>query len=65
VLGLINQSAAKKAGMEQGDQLLAIDGMELTSQTPFEAAAMVQGPETGASRRDVIIKVFAGFPADV
>lgn len=51
--------------MEQGDQLLAIDGMELTSQTPFEAAAMVQGPETGASRRDVIIKVFAGFPADV
>ncbi len=57
VLGLINQSAAKRAGIEQGDRLVAIDGQELTSETPFEASAMVQGQQTGNNRPDVTIKV--------
>jgi len=60
VLGLINQSAAKRAGMEQGDQLVAIDGRTLTNETPFEAAALVQGQQTGKAQSDVTIKV--SFP---
>ena len=57
VLGLINQSAAKKAGISQGDQILEVDGLELKDQSPFEAAALIQSSPDGTNKPSVAIKV--------
>ena len=57
VLGLINQSAAKKAGISQGDQILEVDGLELKEQSPFEAAALIQSSSDGSNKPSVAIKV--------
>ena len=43
VLGLIRGSAADAAGVQQGDQLLAVDGRPLQGQSPFEVASLLQG----------------------
>lgn len=58
VLGLINQSAASRAGVTQGDQILEIDGVTLKNETPFQAASLIQGPETGPRNPTVTLKVF-------
>ena len=56
-MGLINQSAAKKAGIAQGDQILEVDGLELKGQSPFEAAALIQSSGDGSNKPSVAIKV--------
>lgn len=45
VLGLISGSAADAAGLQQGDQLLELNGRRLAGQSPFEVASLLQGPE--------------------
>lgn len=45
VLGLIRGSAADEAGLEQGDQLLTLDGSALAGRSPFEVASLLQGQE--------------------
>lgn len=45
VLGLIRGSAADEAGLEQGDQLLSLDGSPLAGRSPFEVASLLQGQE--------------------
>ncbi len=57
VLGLINQSAAKKAGIGQGDQILEVDGLEMKEQSHFEAAALIQSSADGSNKPSVEIKV--------
>lgn len=48
VLGLIQGSAADQAGLQQGDQLLELDGQPLGGRSPFEVASLLQGVEGGA-----------------
>lgn len=45
VLGLISGSAAEAAGIQQGDQLLELDGQQLAGQSPFAVASLLQGQE--------------------
>lgn len=45
VLGLIRGSAAEQAGVNQGDQLLELDGRRLAGRSPFEVASLLQGQE--------------------
>lgn len=45
MLGLISGSAADAAGLQQGDQLLELDGRRLAGQSPFEVASLLQGQE--------------------
>ena len=35
-------SSSDAAGIQQGDELLSIDGVPLTSQSPFQAASLLQ-----------------------
>ncbi len=43
VIGMIRGTAAERAGVEQGDQLLAVDGRPLDGATPFQAANLLMG----------------------
>ncbi|PSC70735.1 peptidase S41 family [Micractinium conductrix] len=45
VVGLIKGLAADSAGLQQGDQLLELDGQQLQGQSPFQVASLMQGPE--------------------
>jgi len=50
VIGMIRGTAAARAGVEQGDQLLAVDGAALDGATPFQAANLLMGAaEDGAA----------------
>jgi S1-C subfamily serine protease len=47
---MIRGTAAARAGVEQGDQLLAVDGAALDGATPFQAANLLMGAaEDGAA----------------
>ena len=43
VIGMIRGTPAERAGVEQGDQLLAVDGRALDGATPFQAANLLMG----------------------
>ena len=43
VIGMIRGTAAERAGVEQGDQLLAVDGRALDGASPFQAANLLMG----------------------
>lgn len=49
VLGLIRGSAADAAGLQQGDQLLELNGRQLAGESPFAVASLLQGPEQPAA----------------
>ena len=44
VVGLIRDSAADDAGMQQGDLILSIEGENLEHKSPFEVASLFQAP---------------------
>ena len=44
VVGLIRSSPADAAGLKQGDQILSIEGVDLTNKSPFEVASLLQSP---------------------
>lgn len=46
VLGLMKNSAADAVGIEQGDQILEIDGNDVRGTSPFKAAVMMKGDES-------------------
>ena len=56
VLGLINKSAASRAGFEQGDQILEVDGTPIREQSPFQTAALIQGPDDAPATPAVTLK---------
>lgn len=43
VLGLIRTSAAEQSGLQQGDELLEIDGFPVGERSPFQVASQIQG----------------------
>ncbi|XP_042008497.1 carboxyl-terminal-processing peptidase 1, chloroplastic-like isoform X2 [Salvia splendens] len=44
VLGLLLDGPAHTAGIKQGDELLAINGVDVIGKSAFEASSMLQGP---------------------
>ena len=46
---LLQGSSSDAAGIQQGDELLSIDGVPLTSQSPFQAASLLQVRSTTRS----------------
>jgi C-terminal processing protease CtpA/Prc len=44
VVGLIRGSAADKAGMQQGDEIISADGTSVLDKSPFAVASLLQGP---------------------
>lgn len=46
VLGMIKGGAADRAGVRQGDELLRVNGQEISSLSPFKAAGLLQGTDS-------------------
>jgi len=46
VLGMIKGGAADRAGVRQGDELLRVNGQELSSLSPFKVAGLLQGTDS-------------------
>eukprot|EP00472_Partenskyella_glossopodia_P013148 CAMPEP_0197526736 /NCGR_PEP_ID=MMETSP1318-20131121/19128_1 /TAXON_ID=552666 /ORGANISM="Partenskyella glossopodia, Strain RCC365" /LENGTH=405 /DNA_ID=CAMNT_0043081051 /DNA_START=276 /DNA_END=1493 /DNA_ORIENTATION=- len=61
VLAVLKDSAASQAGLELGDQIIAVDGASVRSMPPFEVLSRIQGQiddkedksEGGASRVEI------------
>jgi len=49
VLGLLKDSQAEVAGIEQGDEILAVDDARVANLTPFQVSSSIQGDERSAS----------------
>ncbi|KAF5826678.1 ClpP/crotonase-like domain-containing protein [Dunaliella salina] len=49
VVGLSKNSPADKVGVEQGDQLLEVDGTSLHDKTPFQVASTIAGADPSTS----------------
>eukprot|EP00884_Botryococcus_braunii_P007006 jgi/Botrbrau1/16306/Bobra.0066s0074.1 len=49
VLGLIRSSPADRAGLQQGDELLEIDGQAVGDRSPFQVASQIQGASPSPS----------------
>ncbi|XP_010538514.1 PREDICTED: carboxyl-terminal-processing peptidase 1, chloroplastic isoform X2 [Tarenaya hassleriana] len=56
VLGLVLDGPANAAGVRQGDQLLAVNGVDVAGKSAFEALSLLQGP----SKSYVVLKVMHG-----
>uniref|UniRef100_A0A7S3R0D6 C-terminal processing peptidase n=1 Tax=Dunaliella tertiolecta TaxID=3047 RepID=A0A7S3R0D6_DUNTE len=72
VVGLSKNSPADKVGMEQGDQLLEVDGASLQDKTPFQVASAIAGadPSTSSSAQlnsyvQLKVRKLDGSEADV
>lgn len=57
VVGLITNSVAAGAGMEQGDRILAVNGVEVGSKSAFQVASVLQGDGRESSDPKVTLKV--------
>lgn len=53
VLGLVAEGAGAKAGIAQGDRILALDGTSLVGKTPFQAASDIAAATGPALRLEV------------
>ncbi|CAE6215949.1 unnamed protein product [Arabidopsis arenosa] len=56
VLGLVLDSPADIAGVKQGDEILAVNGMDVSGKSSFEVSSLLQGP----SKTFVVLKVKHG-----
>ena len=45
MLGMIKGGAADRAGIRQGDEILKVDGQEISSLSPFKVAGLLQGAD--------------------
>ena len=63
VLGMMKDAAADRAGVRQGDEVLAIDGVDVTSLSPFKAAGLLQGATADAPSSVAITVPSMNFPA--
>lgn len=57
VVGISKGSAADAVGIEQGDQVLAVGDMLLTSISPFQAATLISGPDESGQGSAVVLQV--------
>ncbi len=46
VLGMIKGGAADGAGIRQGDEILRVNGQEISSLSPFKVAGLLQGTDS-------------------
>lgn len=46
VLGMIKGGAADGAGIRQGDEILRVDGQDISSLSPFKVAGLLQGADS-------------------
>ncbi|CAA7014444.1 unnamed protein product [Microthlaspi erraticum] len=56
VLGLVLDGPADIAGVKQGDEILAVNGMDVVGKSSFEVSSLLQGP----SKTFVVLKVKHG-----
>ncbi|KAG7536190.1 PDZ domain [Arabidopsis suecica] len=56
VLGLVLDSPADIAGVKQGDEILAVNGIDVSGKSSFEVSSLLQGP----SKTFVVLKVKHG-----
>ena len=56
VLGMIKGGAADRAGIRQGDEILKVDGQEISSLSPFKVAGLLQGAD-GESDSDSFVEL--------
>lgn len=48
VLATVKGSAAEKAGVHQGDEVVAIDGQDIQGQSAYQVAALIQSRTQGS-----------------
>ena len=46
MLGMIKGGAADAAGIRQGDELLRVNGQDISSLSPFKVAGLLQGTDS-------------------
>ena len=46
VLGMIKGGAADGAGIRQGDEILRVNGQDISSLSPFKVAGLLQGTDS-------------------
>ena len=46
MLGMIKGGAADGAGIRQGDEILGVNGQDISSLTPFKVAGLLQGADS-------------------
>ncbi|XP_023640060.1 carboxyl-terminal-processing peptidase 1, chloroplastic isoform X2 [Capsella rubella] len=56
VLGLVLDSPADIAGVKQGDEIIAVNGMDVSGKSSFEVSSLLQGP----NKTFVVLKVKHG-----
>ena len=64
MLGMIKSGAADRAGVRQGDELLRVDGQEISSLSPFKVAGLLQGADSD-SDSDGFVELEASTPSAV
>ncbi|ACO67707.1 predicted protein [Micromonas commoda] len=68
VLGLVLDSPAAKAGVKQGDEVVAVDGVEVRNKSAFQAVSLIQaspGPDVKVTIRSDAGEPGAGPTRDV
>ena len=68
VLGLVLDSTAAKAGVKQGDEVVAVDGVEVRNKSAFQAVSLIQaspGPDVRVTVRSDAGEAGAGPTRDV
>ena len=62
VLGMIKGAAADRAGVRQGDEVLSVDGHDVSGLSPFKVAGLLQGSGDDAAPTVSLVVRSCSFP---